>query len=259
MLANKNGLIIGIANEYSIGYATAKEAIAQGANICLTYQGDLFKKRVLPIAEDLGCTNVFELDATSEESINAAAEEVRKNFGRLDFVLHSIAYSDKNELKGRYLDTTYSNFVNTMNVSCYSLLSIIRGFEYILNDNASVVTMTYYGAQKTITNYNVMGVAKAALECSVKYLALDLGINGTRINAISAGPIKTLAASGIGEFRKMLDVHKNSAPLRRNTNQHDVAKSAVYLFSDMSCGVTGEIHYVDCGYNTVGLTFSQEI
>lgn len=254
LLQGKKGLITGIANNYSIAYAIAKLAKEHGAELALTYQGEVLEKRIKPIAEELGCSNLYMLDVTNQDSIKNTFENIEKSFGNLDFIVHAIAFSDKDELSGRYLDTSLNNFLNTMNISCFSLTSMCRYAEKILNPNASILALTYYGAQKVIPNYNVMGVAKAALECSVKYLASDMGVNNIRVNAISAGPIKTLASSGIGGIRDMLKVHEQTSPLKRNTTQSDVANSSLYFLSDLSSAVTGEIHYVDSGYSIMGMT-----
>lgn len=252
LLKNKKGLIVGVANNLSIAWHIAEHAKSAGAEIALTYLNDSFEKRVRPLAEKLN-TNLYECDATNQNSVSSMAKKIEQDLGGLDFIVHSVAFSDKNELRGRYLDTSKDNFLNTMDISCFSLIELIKGLEHLLNPKASILTMTYYGAEKVIPNYNVMGIAKSALEASVKYLAKDLGEKDIRINAISAGPIKTLAASGIGDFKSVLDLHSSTAPLKRNTTQQDVAKSSIYLLSDLSSGVTGEIHHVDCGYNIMGL------
>lgn len=258
LLQGKTGLITGIANNLSISWAIAQIAKAQGADLVLTYQGDVLKKRLIPLAEEIKCDFVVPCDVTDEKSIDDLFELIKKRWGKLDFLVHSIAFSDRNELKGRYIDTTLSNFLNSMHISCYSLTALARRAEPLMQKGGSILTLTYYGAQKVVPNYNVMGVAKAALESSVKYLATDMGGNNIRVNAISAGPIKTLASSGINDFKNMLSMHQSIAPLRKNTTQQDVAGAALYLLSDLASGVTGEIHYVDCGFNTtIGMASSK--
>ncbi|WP_341791961.1 enoyl-ACP reductase FabI [Rickettsia endosymbiont of Gonocerus acuteangulatus] len=252
LLQGKRGIITGIANNMSISWAIAQLAHKHGAELCFTYQSEILEKRVKPLAEEVGCNFVSELDVTNPESITNLFTEVKEKWGSFDFLLHGMAFSDRNELKGRYIDTSLSNFNNSLHISCYSLVELAREAEKLMNDGGSIVTLSYYGAEKVIPNYNVMGVAKAALEASVRYLANDMGENNIRVNAISAGPIKTLSGSVIGDFNTMLKSYAATAPLRRNTLQQDVAGSAVYLFSELASGVTGEIHYVDCGYNVMG-------
>ncbi len=256
LLLNKKILITGVANNMSISWAIAKLAKAQGAKIALTYQGEVLKKRVIPLAEELECEILCECDVTNSESIDAAFTHIAKEWGSLDGMIHSIAFADKEELKGRYIDTSLNNFLNSMNISCYSLTALSKKAEDLMyNQNGgSIITLSYYGAHKVIPSYNVMGLAKAALETSVKYLAHDLGEKNIRVNTISAGPIRTLAASGIRGLHSMLTMHENTAPLQRNTTQQDVAGAAIYLLSDLSSGVTGETHYVDCGYNIMGMS-----
>ena len=254
LLAGKKGIITGIANNLSISWAIAKLLSEHGAQISVTYQGEVLKKRVVPLAEEIGCDSIYECDVTNEQSMDELFQSVEKKMGKIDFLVHGIAFADKDELRGRYIDTSLSNFSNSMNISCYSLTALAKRAESIMNEGGSILTLTYLGSQKVIPYYNVMGLAKAALETSVKYLAHDMGINNIRVNAISAGPIKTLAASGIGDFRTMLNMHKDTAPLKRNTTQQDVAGAALYLISDLASGVTGEIHYVDSGYNIMGMS-----
>jgi enoyl-[acyl-carrier protein] reductase I len=249
LLQGKRGLITGIANSSSIAWSVAQLARAHGADLAFTYQGDMLEKRIMPLAQEVGCDLVIKCDVTDESSIKSLFSTLESKWGKLDFILHSIAFSDKNELKGRYIDTTLNNFLNSMHISCYSLTSFAKYAEPLMVDGGSILTLTYHGAQKVVPYYNVMGVAKAALECSVRYIAHDLGHKNIRVNAISAGPIRTLAASVIGDFRSMLDMHQKISPLRKNVTQEDVASSALYLLSGMSRAVTGEIHYVDCGYN----------
>ncbi|MFQ3887048.1 MAG: enoyl-ACP reductase FabI [Rickettsia conorii subsp. raoultii] len=252
LLQGKKGLITGIANNMSISWAIAQLAKKHGAELWFTYQSEVLEKRVKPLAEEIGCNFVSELDVTNPKSISNLFDDIKEKWGSFDFLLHGMAFADKNELKGRYVDTSLENFHNSLHISCYSLLELSRSAEALMHDGGSIVTLTYYGAEKVIPNYNVMGVAKAALEASIKYLANDMGENNIRVNAISAGPIKTLASSAIGDFSTMLKSHAATAPLKRNTTQEDVGGAAVYLFSELSKGVTGEIHYVDCGYNIMG-------
>lgn len=254
LLSGKKGIITGVANNLSISWAIAQIARAHGAEIALTYQGEVLEKRVRPLAEEIGCNLVFECDVTNEKSMDKLFEETEKAWGKIDFLVHGIAFADKEELKGRYIDTSLNNFLNSMNISCYSLTALAKRAEAMMNPGGSIVTLTYYGAEKVIPNYNVMGLAKSALETSVKYLAHDMGSGNIRVNAISAGPIRTLAASGIGDFKSMLKMHEMTAPLKRNTTQQDVAGAALYLLSNLSSGVTGEIHYVDSGYNVMGMS-----
>lgn len=257
LLAGKRGIITGVANQLSISWAIAQMATEHGAEIALTYQGEVLQKRVMPLAAEIGCDFVEECDVTDEASMDRLFEKVKAKWGKIDFIIHGIAFADKDELRGRYIDTTLPNFLNSMNISCYSLTALAKRAEPLMTDGGSIITLTYYGAAKVIPYYNVMGLAKSALETSVKYLANDMGINNIRVNAISAGPIKTLAASGIGDFKSMLRIHENTSPLKRNSTQQDVAGAAVYFLSDLSKGVTGEIHYVDSGYNIMGMTSSQ--
>lgn len=247
------GLVMGVANERSIAWAIAKLCAEHGAQIALTYQGDALKKRVGPLAESIGSTLVLPCDVSEPTSIDSAFDVIKENWGKLDFVVHAIAFADKTELKGRYLETSYDNFAKSMNISCYSFTAVAQRAEKLMSDGGSLLTLTYLGAERVMPHYNVMGVAKAALEASVRYLAEDLGRSNIRVNGISAGPIKTLAASGIGDFRYILKWNAYNSPLRRNITQDEVAKTALYLVSDLSSGVTGEIHHVDGGYNVVGM------
>lgn len=258
LMLGKKGLVTGIANDMSIAWYIAKTLRDNGAELALTYQGEILKKRIDPLAEKLSSSLVLECDASDPEAIKKVFIEIEKKWGKLDFIVHAIAFADKSELRGRYLDTSLGNFLNSMNISCYSSVALLKAAENILSDNASFVALTYLGAQKVIPNYNVMGVAKAGLETSIKYLAADLGPKNIRVNGISAGPIKTLAASAIGDLKEMLTMHSTTAPLRRNTTQQDVANAALYLLSDLASGVTGEIHYVDCGYNIMGMSVNVE-
>ena len=252
-MRGKRGLIMGVANSRSIAFGIAKAVSDAGAEVALTYQGDALKKRVEPIAEDLGGMIAGHCDVTDDDSMDAVFAHVEKTWGRIDFLVHAIAFSDKDQLTGRYIETTEENFNRTMNISCYSLTALARRAEKLMSDGGSILTLTYYGAEKVMPHYNVMGVAKAALEASVRYLSVDLGKSGIRVNAISAGPIKTLAASGIGDFRYILKWNEYNAPMRRTVSTEDVGHSAAYLLSDMSRGVTGEVHHVDSGYHVVGM------
>ena len=253
LMAGKRGLIMGVANNRSIAWGIAKACAAQGAEIALTYQGDALKKRVEPLAAELGSSLVLPCDVTDTASVDAVFETLRQTWGRLDFLVHAIAFSDKNELDGRYVDTTEKNFSQSLLISCYSFTALAQRAEKLMPDGGSMLTLTYYGAEKVMPHYNVMGVAKAALEASVRYLAADLGKTGIRVNAISAGPIKTLAASGISDFRYILKWNEYNSPLRRTVTIEDVGGAGVYLLSDLSRGVTGEIHHVDSGYHVQGM------
>ena len=253
ILSGKKGLIMGVANNRSIAWGIAKACSNNGAELAFTYQGDAIKKRVTPLAEELNSSNVFECDVLNKDSIDKTFESLSSLWGGLDFVVHAIGFSNKNELDGRYLDTSEENFLQTLNISCFSFTAIAQRAEKLMKNGGSLLTLTYYGAEKVMPHYNVMGIAKAGLETSVKYLAKDLGSQNIRVNAISAGPIKTLAASGIGDFRYILKWNEYNSPLRRNVSIDEVGGSAVYLISDLSSGVTGEVHHVDSGYNIIGM------
>jgi enoyl-[acyl-carrier protein] reductase I len=253
LMAGKRGLILGVANNRSIAYGIAKACVDQGAEIALTYQGEAFKKRVEPLAAELGAHVSGHCDVTDPASLDAVFADVASHFGKIDFLVHAIAFSDKEELDGRYVETTRANFSRTMEISVFSFTDIAKRAEAIMNDGGSLLTLTYYGAEKVMPHYNVMGVAKAALEASVRYLAVDLGGRGIRVNAISAGPIKTLAASGIGDFRYILKWNEYNSPLKRTVTPEEVGDSGLYLLSDLSRGVTGEVHHVDSGYHVVGM------
>src|SRR4029078_4873524 len=253
LMAGKRGLIMGVANNRSIAWGIAKACAAQGAEIALTYQGDALKKRVEPLAAELGTTVVLPCDVTDAASMDAAFDTLATAWGRPDFLYHAIAFSDKNELDGRYVDTTEKNFTQSMLISCYSFTALAKRAEKLMTDGRALLTLTYYGAEKVMPHYNVMGIAKAALEASVRYLAADLGKNGIRVNAISAGPIKTLAAAGIADFRYILRWNEYNSALRRNVTIDDVGGAGIYLLSDLSRGVTGEIHHVDSGYHVQGM------
>jgi enoyl-[acyl-carrier protein] reductase I len=260
LMTGKRGLIMGLANAKSLAWPIAQHLKEQGAELAFTYQGDALKKRVFPLAESLGMDQscLFPCNVTEESDIQNLAEALGDKWGKFDFLVHSIGFSDKDELRGRYLSTSAENFANTMNISCYSLTHLCRVMEPLLSENASVLTLTYHGSQKVMPNYNVMGVAKAALETSVRYLAHDMGAKGIRVNSLSAGPVRTLASSAIGDFRSMLNHHAQTSPLRRNTTLDDVGKASLYLLSDLSSGVTGENHYVDAGYNIMGMSLPEE-
>ncbi|WP_298934930.1 enoyl-ACP reductase FabI [uncultured Ruegeria sp.] len=253
LMAGKRGLIMGLANDKSIAWGIARALSDAGAEMAFSYQGDALKKRVDPLAAQLGSEIVLPCDVSDEESVNALFTSLEEKWGKLDFVVHAIGFSDKNELRGRYVDTSRANFNLTMDVSVYSFTAVMQRAEKMMSEGGSAITLTYYGAEQVMPHYNVMGVAKAALEASVKYLAEDLGKDGIRVNSISAGPIKTLAASGIGDFRYIMKWNEYNSPLRRNVTIDDVGKSALYLLSDLSSGVTGENLHVDSGYHIVGM------
>ena len=253
LMAGKKGLVMGVANDRSLAWAISRAVHAQGAELAFTHQGDALLKRVKPLAEGIGSDLVLPCDVTDDASVDAVFAELKSKWGKLDFLVHAIAYSDKEELKGKYLDTTPENFSRTMLISCYSFTAICQRAQELMADGGSLVTLTYAGSERVMPHYNVMGVAKAALEASVRYLAEDLGGQGIRVNAISAGPMKTLAASGIGDFRYILKWNEYNSPLRRNVTGDDVGGAGLYLLSDLSSGVTGETHHVDCGYNIVGM------
>jgi len=253
LMAGKRGLVMGVANDRSIAWGIARAAAAEGAKIAFTYQGEALLKRVKPLAESIGAGHVLPCDVADESSIDAVFAALGEDWGGLDFVVHAIAFSDKEELKGGYLETTRRNFAQTMDISCYSFTAVCQRAVKLMPDGGSLLTLTYYGAERVMPHYNVMGVAKAALEASVRYLAADLGGQGIRVNAISAGPIKTLASSGIGDFRYILRWNELNAPLKRNVTIDDVGGAGLYLLSDLSRGVTGEVHHVDSGYHVVGM------
>ncbi|MFW8593179.1 enoyl-ACP reductase FabI [Cribrihabitans neustonicus] len=253
LMAGKRGLIMGLANDKSIAWGIAKACADAGAELAFSYQGEALKKRVDPLAAQLGSEIVLPCDVSDEASIDALFAGLEEKWGKLDFVVHAIGFSDKNELRGRYVDTSRSNFQMTMDISVFSFTAVANRAEKLMSEGGSMLTLTYYGAEQVMPHYNVMGVAKAALEASVKYLAEDLGKDGIRVNAISAGPIKTLAASGIGDFRYIMKWNEYNSPLRRNVTTDDVGKSALYLLSDLSSGVTGENLHVDAGYHVIGM------
>ncbi len=253
LLAGKRGLVMGVANDKSIAWGIAKAAHEAGATLAFTYLGEALEKRVRPLAQSVDSTLVLPCDVNADESLDSVFAAIKRDWGRLDFVVHAIAFSDKEELKGGYVSTSRQNFLQTLDVSCYSFTAIADRARHLMVDGGSLLTLSYFGAERVMPHYNVMGVAKAALECSVRYLAADLGAQGIRVNAISAGPIKTLAASGIGDFRQILRWNELNAPLARNVSIDDVGGAGLYLLSDLSRGVTGEIHYVDAGYNIIGM------
>lgn len=253
LMAGKRGLIMGVANDRSIAWGIARAVAAQGAEVAFTYQGEALEKRVRPLADSLGSDIVLPCDVTDEASIDAVFEALEKRWGKLDFLVHAIGFADKQFLRGRYMDTPREAFLQALDISCYSFVSVSRRAAALMSEGGSLLTLTYLGAERVTPHYNVMGVAKAALEASVRYMAVDVGARGIRVNAISAGPIKTLAASGIGDFRYILKWNQYNAPLKRNTTIEDVGGAGVYLLSDLGAGVTGEVHHVDSGYHVVGM------
>jgi enoyl-[acyl-carrier protein] reductase I len=253
LMAGKRGLIMGLANEKSLAWGISQKLADQGAELAFSYQGEALQKRVGPLAAQVGSDFLFDCDVSDMDALDGAFETLHKRWETIDFVVHAIGFSDKNELRGQYVDTSLENFLMTMNISAYSFTAVARRARAMMPNGGSLLTLSYYGAEKVIPHYNVMGVAKAALETSVKYLAMDLGPEKIRVNAISAGPIKTLAASGIGDFRYIMKWNEYNSPLRRNVTIEDVGGAGLYLLSDLASGVTGEIHHVDAGYNVVGM------
>jgi enoyl-[acyl-carrier protein] reductase I len=253
LMAGKQGLVMGVANDRSLAWGIARALHEHGARLAFTYQGDALGRRVRPLAQSVDSDFVIEADVTSEPSLDSVFAGVAERWGRLDFVVHAIAFSDKSELTGKYLNTSRANFLRTLDISCFSFTDVCRRAAPLMTAGGSLLTLTYAGAERVMPHYNVMGVAKAALEASVRYLAVDLGGDNIRVNAISAGPIKTLAASGIGDFRYILKWNQYNAPLKRNVTIEDVGGAGVYLLSDLSSGVSGEVHHVDCGYHVVGM------
>ncbi|HEV3178298.1 MAG TPA: enoyl-ACP reductase FabI [Stellaceae bacterium] len=253
IMEGKRGLIMGVANDRSLAWGISRAVSAQGAELAFTFQGEALEKRVRPLAETLGSTFALDCDVTNEASVSAVFAALAERWGRLDFLVHAIAFSDKEELKGKYVETSRGNFLRTLEISCYSFTDLCRRAAPLMVNGGSLLTLTYYGAERVMPHYNVMGIAKAALEASVRYLAVDLGGQNIRVNAISAGPIKTLAAAGIGDFRYILKWNQYNSPLKRNVSIEDVGGSALYLLSDLAAGVTGEVHHVDCGYHVVGM------
>jgi enoyl-[acyl-carrier protein] reductase I len=253
LMAGKRGLIMGLANDKSLAWGISKKLGEQGAELAFSYQGEALQKRVGPLAEQLGSDFLFDCDVSEMGALDRAFETLRKRWETIDFVVHAVGFSDKNELRGKYVDTSLENFLLTMNISAYSFTAVARRAREMMPNGGSLLTLSYYGAEKVIPHYNVMGLAKAALETSVKYLAMDLGPENIRVNAISAGPIKTLAASGIGDFRYIMRWNEYNSPLRRNVTIEDVGGAGLYLLSDLASGVTGEVHHVDAGYNVIGM------
>ena len=253
LMTGKRGLIMGLANEKSIAWGIAKSCFEAGAEMAFSYQGDALKKRVGPLAEKVGSNFLVECDVSDETSVATLFSEIKKKWGQLDFLVHAIGFSNKDELRGRYIETSKENFTNTLSVSTFSLTEVSKKAENMINEGGSILTLTYYGSEKVLPHYNVMGVAKAALESSVRYLAMDLGKKNIRVNSLSAGTIKTLAASGIGDFRYIMKWNELNSPLKRNVTQNEVGKAALFLLSDMSSGVTGENLHVDAGYHIVGM------
>jgi len=253
LMAGKRGLIMGLANDKSLAWGIAKALHTQGAEMAFSYQGEALEKRVRPLAAEVGSDFLVPCDVSDMDALDTAFDTIRERWDTLDFVVHAIGFSDKNELRGDYVDTSLENFLLTMNISAYSLVAVTKRARAMMPEGGSILTLSYYGAEKVIPHYNVMGVAKSALETSVKYLAMDLGPENIRVNAISAGPIKTLAASGIGDFRYILKWNELNSPMRRNVTIDDVGGAGLYMLSDLSSGVTGEIHHVDAGYNVIGM------
>ena len=253
LLSGKKGLIMGVANERSIAWGIAKACSSQGAKLAFTYQGDALKKRIIPLAESVGSNLTFQCDVADQDAVKETFAKIKDELNDIDFLVHAIGFSDKNELRGRYIDTSKKNFLTTMDISVYSFTAVAQEAEKIMPQGGSVLTLTYYGSEKVLPHYNVMGVAKAALEASVRYMAMDLGKKNIRVNAISAGTVKTLAASGIGDFRYIMKWNELNSPLRRNVTQDEVGNASLFLLSDLSSGITGENLHVDAGYNIVGM------
>ena len=258
LMSGKRGLIMGVANERSIAWGIARSIADHGGTLAFTYQGEALEKRVRPLAEQVNSDIVLQCDVSDNKSLDSLFSELEEKWGGIDFLVHAIAFSDKDELKGQYLDTTKENFLRSLEISCYSFTDLCRRASKLMSEGGSLLTLTYYGAESVMPHYNVMGVAKAALEARVKYLAVDLGNKSIRVNAISAGPIKTLAASGIGDFRYILKWNELNSPLKRNVTIEQVGSAGLYLLSDLSSGVTGEVHHVDSGYNVVGMVAVDE-
>ena len=253
MIKGKKGIVIGIANDHSIAWGIAKQLHASGAQLAITYQNNTLLKRVKPLADKVKSDILVECDVNNEDHLQNTFTQIKKEFGSIDFIIHAVAYSDKNELNGRYVDTSKDNFINSLSISCYSFTRIAKIFQPIINSSGSLVTLSFHGASKVMPNYNVMGVAKAALETSVKYLSVDLGDQNVRVNAISAGPMRTLAGAAIANARNVFNYTSENSSLKRNVNLDELGNSALYLVSDLSSAITGEIHYVDCGFNIVGM------
>ena len=258
LMQGKRGLIMGVANQRSIAWGIAQALADAGAQLAFTYQGEALERRVAPLAQSVGAKLVMPCDVSDAASLDAVFDRLKSEWGKLDFVVHAIAFADKDELTGRYVDTSASNFQMSLNISCYSFTAVANRAEKLMPDGGALLTLSYYGAEKVIPHYNVMGVAKAALEASVRYLAADLGPQKIRVNSISAGPIKTLAAAGIAGMRKMLSWNEDKSPLRKNVTIEEVGGAALYLLSDLSAGVTGENHHVDSGYNIIGMSIPED-
>tara|TARA_Y100000590_G_scaffold233313_1_gene262789 strand:+ start:1714 stop:2490 length:777 start_codon:yes stop_codon:yes gene_type:complete len=253
MLKNKKGIIFGIANDHSIAWGIAEKFYNNNANLAITYQNESLLKRVKPLSEKINSELLIECDFSKENSIEKSLDIIKKKWGTIDFIIHAVAFSDKKELSGRYIDTSKDNFINSLNISCYSFTRLAKLFKPILNEGSSLLTLSFYGSKKVMPNYNVMGVAKAALETSVKYLSVDLGSRNIRVNAISAGPMRTLSGAAIANAREVYKYTEENSSLKRNVLLEELGNSALYLISDLSAGVTGEIHYVDCGFNVLGM------
>ena len=253
MLKNKKGVVFGIANNHSIAWGISKELAKNGAEIAIGYQNDILLKRVKPLSEEINSKILIECDFNNSDSVNNAVSKIKKEWGSIDFIIHAVAFADKTELNGRYINTSKDNFLNCLDISCYSLTSLARAFSPIMNDGGSILTLSFYGSNKVIPNYNLMGVAKAALETSVKYLSIDLGEKNIRVNAISAGPMRTIAGAAINNARAVYNFTEKNSALKRNVHLDEIGKSALYFVSGLSSAVTGEVHYVDCGYNIIGM------
>lgn len=253
LMSGKKGLIMGVANDHSLAWGVAESLAQHGAQLAFTYQGDALLKRVTPLAHSVGSSLILPCDVKNDDEIEAVFKALENEWGKIDFVVHAIAFSDKEELKGKYINTTRTNFLNSLDISCYSFTSVCKYAARIMNPGGSLLTLTYYGAEKVMPHYNVMGIAKAALEASVRYLAVDLGGENIRVNALSCGPVRTLASAGIGDFRYILKWNQYNAPLKRNTTLEDVGGAGLYFLSSLAQGVTGEVHHVDCGYHVVGM------
>ena len=253
MIKGKKGVVFGIANDHSIAWGIAKQLYLNGAELAITYQNDTLLKRVKPLAGKIGSNTLIKCDVSNEDHLQNTVEQIKNKFGKIDFIIHAVAYSDKNELNGRYIDTSKDNFINSLSISCYSFTKIAKLFQPIINEGGSLVTLSFHGANKVMPNYNVMGIAKAALETSVKYLSVDLGDKNIRVNAISAGPMRTLAGAAIANAREVFKYTNDNSSLKRNVGLEELGNSALYLVSDLSSAVTGEIHYVDCGFSIVGM------
>ncbi len=253
MLKNKRGLVFGIANDHSIAWGIAKELAQNNAEVAIGYQNEMLLKRVKPLSEEINSKILIECDFNNIESVNKSVDIIKKEWGNIDFIIHAVAFADKTELNGRYIDTSKENFINCLDISCYSLTSLVKAFEPVVNNGGSILTLTFYGSNKVIPNYNLMGIAKAGLETSVKYLSVDLGKKNIRVNAISAGPMRTIAGAAINNAREVFKFTEKHSALKRNAKLDEIGKSALYFVSDMSSAVTGEIHYVDCGYNIIGM------